>query len=224
MIHDVQCVIWRRYFTRHVLPCIATIGDRVRTRSATAKSLYVQTEPFPYASLLSRSHSKVLAVGIEANGLARELACSAAFDERVLVVMESHTEAPQGVECCHPGVALQRTEAERFDIVLTNDARCDLAPGVCHIEIVSETRHRTSDDAGVDFVFATGEAIRPPLCGDVRRRFMARLVSAGVFTPLIRLFVLSDPRCMAVLDITANALESGRICDRLFRTRLRESL
>ena len=224
MIHDVQCVVWRRYFTRHVLPCIATIGDRVKTRSATAKSLYVQTENFPYASLLSRSHSKVLAIGIEASGLARELVCSAVFGERVLFVMESHTEAPRGTEGCTPAAALLRTEAERFDIVLTNDARCDLAPGVRHIEIVSDTCHRTHDDAGVDFVFATGEAIRPPLCGDVRRRFMPRLVSAGVFTPLFRLFVLSDPRCMAVLDITANALESGRICDRLFRTRLRENL
>ncbi|CAL8461498.1 g1029 [Coccomyxa elongata] len=221
MIHDVQDVIWQRYFTRHVLPHIVNIEDRVRTRSATAKSLYVQTEHFPYASLLSRSHSKVLAIGIEAEGLLRELA-SAALDERVLVVTERQAEAPRGAEMCAPEAARPRTETQRFDIVFTEDARCDLAPGVRHVEIVSDTRHRTGDDTEVDFVFATGPAIRPPVCGDIRRRFMPRLLSAGVFSPFFRLLVLSDPRCMAVLDITANALESGRICDRIFRTRLRE--
>lgn len=222
MIHAVQDVIWQRYFTRHVLPHITTIGDRVRTRSATAKSLYVQTEHFLYASLLSRSHSKVLAIGIEADGLLRELVCSAAFDERVLVVTESQAEAPRGTERCAPEAARPRTLAERFDIVFTDDARCDLAPGVRHVEIVSDTRHRTGDDTEVDFVFATGPAIKFPMCSDIRRRFMPRLVSAGIFTPLFRLLVMSDPQCMVVLDITANALESGRICDRIFRTRLRE--
>ena len=130
--------------------------------AATAKSLYVQTEHFPYASLLSRSHSKVLAIGIEADGLLRELVCSAAFDERVLVVTESQAEAPRGTERCAPEAARPRTLAERFDIVFTDDARCDLAPGVRHVEIVSDTRHRTGDDTEVDFVFATGPGHQVP--------------------------------------------------------------
>lgn len=222
MIRDVQCIIWRRYFTRHVLPQIATHRDRVQTRSATAKSLYVQIDHFLHTGLLARSHSKVLAIGIRGDRLAKELASSADFDERVLIVSKNEEPAGPGVNRSDPEAA--QRDMQRFDIVLTDDARCDRAPGVRHIEIVSEGRHRTCDDADIDFVCATGRAIRPPLCGDIRRRFMSRLMSVGVFSPLFRLLVMSDPRCMVVLDVTANALESGRVCDRIFRTRLRTTV
>ena len=224
MIHDVQGIIWRRYFTRHVLPHIATLNDRVQTRSATAKSLYVQIDHFLHTALLARSHSKVLAIGIRGDRLARELASGADLDERVLIVTKSEEPASPGVDRCDPETARTRTDAEHYDIVLTDNAKCDLAEGTRHIEIVSDNRHRTCDDADIDFVCATGRAIRPPLCGAIRRRFMSRLMSAGVFSPLFRLLVMSDPRCMAVLDVTANALESGRVYDRIFRTCLRTTV